>query len=568
MAKACEECTQNCLMMHKKKKDPASVMTTFFKVMIGEEYSKLLVLPPIFARCVKKLVDKTTHLEDFNGEKWDVRFTKINDHLAFKEGWNAFALAHGLRQGDFLVFHYIMKSHFVVLMYGSTGCPENRHYGFHHRPVKETKKNSNNLIANGQSPSEVLTNCNNFSHESSSKSEPLVNRMNHLETSNKKLNNDRMSPNENAANTQHLVASSSRLLDKETEPLVQNIDKETEQRSELLIKNTNKEIDQTSELLAKNKDKETDQRSEPLVQNTIPDSKSPKSVKPFCLVDNSNGHEQNECRSKSLQPVVVGSDGGQKNNVAAAGGGSGKTENNSTREVLETRIKMATEKRKESTMRQSEVPDSNPMHKRLRTADASCTQAKIIKKEPVTSASRLNNSGHHFASIEISPEPMAKHMETIKREPTTNHGLVGLMKKEPTMNYGLDGLIKKEPTMNHGSGGLIKRVPKPEPVDYDEAPLSGVSNTSFSAVMSSYQYLELPEWVKLKLKDGVILLRNGTDLWAVFYQTKFGIKALTGNWETFAKVKGLQPGDKCEFVLESEPNSRFTCYVFSVHVTR
>ncbi|KAD2806071.1 hypothetical protein E3N88_39448 [Mikania micrantha] len=296
MAKACEECTQNCLMMHKKKKDPASVMTTFFKVMIGEEYSKLLVLPPIFARCVKKLVDKTTHLEDFNGEKWDVRFTKINDHLAFKEGWNAFALAHGLRQGDFLVFHYIMKSHFVVLMYGSTGCPENRHYGFHHRPVKETKKNSNNLIANGQSPSEVLTNCNNFSHESSSKSEPLVNRMNHLETSNKKLNNDRMSPNENAANTQHLVASSSRL----------------------------------------------------------------------------NGHEQNECRSKSLQPVVVGSDGGQKNNVAAAGGGSGKTENNSTREVLETRIKMATEKRKESTMRQSEVPDSNPMHKRLRTADASC----------------------------------------------------------------------------------------------------------------------------------------------------------------------------------------------------
>ncbi|KAI3777646.1 hypothetical protein L1987_47447 [Smallanthus sonchifolius] len=544
MGKACEECTMHCVMMHKKNKNPSSLVTTFVKVMIGDDYSKILLLPPSFSRRGKKLVDKRTHLEDLNGVKWDVKFTKIDNQLALEEGWNTFALTHGLQKGDILVFHYIMKSHFVVLMYGSTGCPENRHFGFSHNPMKETKKNNNNFVVNGQSPSEVHTNFTDFSHESSSKSEPPVPGVNDMKTMNKKLDRAKMSPNENTTNTQHLVASSSR-------PVV----KETDQRPEPLVINTNKE---------------TDQRSEPLVKNTVPDymvSKSPTTVKPFCLVDNDNGHEQDECRTNSLPPVVVESDGGQKNNVAAGGGGgSDETEINRFRKALETRLEMAAEKRKEGTVKQGEVAHSNSRHKRLRPDNVPITPAKVVKREPDTSASRLHNSGYPFTSTGISPKPMAKRMEPIKKEPTMNHGLGGLLKKEPTMNHGSGGLPKKVPTMNHGSGGMIKKEPKPEPVDYDEAPLSGPSNTSFSATMSSYQYLELPGWVKLKSK--VILLRNGTDLWAVLYQTKFGLKALTQNWGTFAKEKGIKPGDKCEFVLESEPNSRFTCNVFDVHITR
>ncbi|KAK9054566.1 hypothetical protein SSX86_025645 [Deinandra increscens subsp. villosa] len=579
MAKACEECTQSCIMMHKRNKNPSSLVTTFFKVMMGEDYSKILLLPPKFARGCKKLVDKPTHLEDYNGEKWNVKFTKINDNMAFQEGWNTFALAHRLQKGDLLVFHYIKKSHFVVLMYGSTGCPENRHFGFPHHPVKETEKNSNNLNLNGQSPSGVLTNCNNFSHESSSKSEPLVHGVDSMKTINKELSVYKMSPNENTTDkeidprpeplvkntdeetdqrSEPLVINTDKETDQRPEPLAKNTDKETDQRPEPLAKNTDKETELISEPLVKNTDKETDQRSEMLVKNTIPDymvSKTPTTVKALCLVDNGNGHEKDECRRKSLQPVVVESNGGQKNNVAApvaAGGGLEETEKDRIRRTVEAKLEKAAEKRKESTMINNEVAHSNSTLKRSRPDNVPMTPAKFVKKEPDTSVSRLHNSGSPFTPTGTSPKPMDKHMKPIKKEITTNHGL--------------DGLIKKEPAMNHVSGGPIKKEPKPEPVDYDEAPLSGPSNSSFSAVMTSYQYLELPGWVKLKSE--VILLRNGADLWAVLFQTKLGLKALTQNWETFAKEKGIKLGDKCEFVLESEPNSRFTCNVFGVHVTR
>ncbi|KAJ0440447.1 putative transcription factor B3-Domain family [Helianthus annuus] len=563
MAKACEECTHNCLMMHKKFKNPSPLVTTFVKFMIGDDYSKRLFLPPNFACRVKKLVGKTTRLEDSNGEKCDVTYTKIDDRLAFEQGWDRFALKHRLQKGDVLVFHYIMKSHFVVLMYGSTGCPENRHLGFPHLPMKETKKGNNNLTVNGQSSSKVHANCN----ESSSKPEPVGHGVNDMKTMSKKLNEAKMlSPNENAINAQRLVASSSRPADKER--------------------------DQTSELL---------------VNKAFPDyifSDSPTAVKPLCLVDNDIRHEKDERGRNSLQPValalhggqknnvaasdggsdgteinrvqksvetdggqknnvatssggpdeteinriqkLVETDGGQKNNVAAGGGGLDETEVNRTRKSVElgsgqknnvdasgggsdeterkrilrkldAALAISDAKRKGSAVFQNEIAHNNSTHKRWRPADFPTTPAKNVKQEPDTS--RSHNSGYP-----LTPKPTAKRME-----PT---------KKEPTMNNGSVGPIKEEPKTNHGSDGVTKREPKPEPVDYDEEPVSGSSNASFSATMSSYQYLELPSWVKVK----------GTE-------------------------KGVKLGDKCEFVLESEPvglgrANSCACSVFAVNVTR
>ncbi|KAI7748843.1 hypothetical protein M8C21_024930 [Ambrosia artemisiifolia] len=473
-----------------------------------------------------------------------------------------------------------MKSHFVVLMYGATGCPELRHFGFSHKPMKETKRSDDNLIENGQSSSKVHTNGNNLSHESSSKSEPVAHGVNNMQTMDKKLNDDKMLANDNTTNTQQLIASSSRPMDKEN-----------------------------------------DQRSELLVENTLPDymfSESPTTVKPLCLGDNDNGHEQDECRRNSLQPVVVESDGGKKNIVVASGGGSDETEINripnsvesegglknnvassggsdevgsnriqksvepdggqknnvtasgqvdvtetdrmrksgeseggkkknaadKTREWLKTKLEEA-EKGKETTVIQNEVEHSNSMHKRSRPADDPTPPAKNVKREPVTSVSRLHNSGYPSTPTGNSTEPMAKWTEPTKEEPTINHGSVGL--------------VKTEPTMNHGFGDMIKKEPKPEPDDYEEALPPGSSNILFSATMSSYQYLELPSHVKLKSK--VILLRNGAELWPVLYQAKLGLKALTQTWSIFAKEKGIKPGDVCEFVLESEAKNSLTSSV-------
>ena len=59
---ACAECTQNCLLIHGEKKDPSSIVTSFFKVMIGDNFSKVLVLLHFFYSFLAtlKLVSSST----------------------------------------------------------------------------------------------------------------------------------------------------------------------------------------------------------------------------------------------------------------------------------------------------------------------------------------------------------------------------------------------------------------------------------------------------------------------------------------------------------------------------
>ncbi|CAL5376073.1 unnamed protein product [Camellia sinensis] len=140
---ACAKCTLNCLLIHGKNKDPSTVATSFFKIMIEifpyeEEnpydrkchmtlqtatvYSGSLFLPPKFARTVSDLIDQKTQLEDASGQRWTVTLSKYDGSLAFQQGWLAFSLEHGLEIGDFVLFHYIEQSHFVVQIYGKSGC--------------------------------------------------------------------------------------------------------------------------------------------------------------------------------------------------------------------------------------------------------------------------------------------------------------------------------------------------------------------------------------------------------------------------------------------------------------
>ncbi|XP_059657283.1 B3 domain-containing protein Os01g0905400-like [Cornus florida] len=132
---ACAECTENCLLIHGKKNDPSPTITSFFKVMIGDDFSKVMFLPPKFARTVSALVGQKTHLEDAIGRRWIVTVSKINGSIAFQKGWHGFSLDHDLEVGDFLVFNYIKGSHFVVQIYGKTGC---------HKPVFSEKSHGRN----------------------------------------------------------------------------------------------------------------------------------------------------------------------------------------------------------------------------------------------------------------------------------------------------------------------------------------------------------------------------------------------------------------------------------------
>ncbi|KAE9587424.1 hypothetical protein Lal_00031879 [Lupinus albus] len=120
----CSECTRKCRFLHGKGKSSSLLHTSFFKVMLGEDFSKHMYVPPKFYRSVpaRDLLDKKIILEDPSGEQWKVTVSFVDGSVAFKEGWSAFSFDHGLKIGHFLIFHYTSESHFDVLIYDESTC--------------------------------------------------------------------------------------------------------------------------------------------------------------------------------------------------------------------------------------------------------------------------------------------------------------------------------------------------------------------------------------------------------------------------------------------------------------
>ncbi|XP_042520048.1 B3 domain-containing protein Os01g0905400-like isoform X2 [Macadamia integrifolia] len=117
----CTECTKKCLLVHGKR-ESSPMATSFFKVLIGDSFSQVLFIPPKFARTVSSMLGWKTYLEDSNGQRWRVKVSTIDGSLAFRQGWDEFASVHFLEEGQFLVFTYIIGSHFVVQIYDKSGC--------------------------------------------------------------------------------------------------------------------------------------------------------------------------------------------------------------------------------------------------------------------------------------------------------------------------------------------------------------------------------------------------------------------------------------------------------------
>ncbi|KAI4365970.1 hypothetical protein MLD38_021903 [Melastoma candidum] len=130
--RVCLECACNCsdaTLGRRERKEMASLMEkegslvlgSFFKVMIGHQFSHLLFIPPKFARKVPALANETVHLEDSTGRQWEVTVSEHDGSYAFLNGWNSFSSDHGLEIGDFLIF-FCLGSRFLVKIYDKTGC--------------------------------------------------------------------------------------------------------------------------------------------------------------------------------------------------------------------------------------------------------------------------------------------------------------------------------------------------------------------------------------------------------------------------------------------------------------
>ncbi|KAM3335399.1 hypothetical protein ACQJBY_029696 [Aegilops geniculata] len=93
----------------------------FFKVMIGGFHERLII-PDRFVQHFRGETGRTIKLVSRHGYTFDVQITKNLEKLVLDSGWKAFARAHNLRTGDFLVFKYDGHSQLKVLIFGPSGC--------------------------------------------------------------------------------------------------------------------------------------------------------------------------------------------------------------------------------------------------------------------------------------------------------------------------------------------------------------------------------------------------------------------------------------------------------------
>ncbi|KAJ6418140.1 hypothetical protein OIU84_001513 [Salix udensis] len=145
---ACPMCTQSCLMTHGNKTNSRTLVSSFFKVLIGDMFSTILYFPPKFTPTVSSLNGQETFLEDSSGQRWKVKVSVLNDSFVLQEGWSEFASDHGLELGDFIIFNYIMGSHFEVHIYDKSACER---LDFSERRNQTTPNLAGEEICRGQS---------------------------------------------------------------------------------------------------------------------------------------------------------------------------------------------------------------------------------------------------------------------------------------------------------------------------------------------------------------------------------------------------------------------------------
>ncbi|MCL7027927.1 hypothetical protein MKW94_013141 [Papaver nudicaule] len=119
---ACEECSQRCIIIHQGRKDPSPIVTSFFKPMLGDHFSRRLFIPPKFAQSIASLDNQVIDLEDTKGQRWEVKLAEVDGSLAISKGWNRFVIDHSIKLGDVLIFSYVSETHFVVQIYEPSGC--------------------------------------------------------------------------------------------------------------------------------------------------------------------------------------------------------------------------------------------------------------------------------------------------------------------------------------------------------------------------------------------------------------------------------------------------------------
>ncbi|XP_074309183.1 B3 domain-containing protein REM9-like [Silene latifolia] len=95
--------------------------SSFFQLFVHDKNSINLRIPPPFIKNFRNIPYKIS-LKNMNGLVWPAKLSYIGGHLHITSGWKEFVKEHSLISGDFMVFHYVPDSTFLVMTFDSDGC--------------------------------------------------------------------------------------------------------------------------------------------------------------------------------------------------------------------------------------------------------------------------------------------------------------------------------------------------------------------------------------------------------------------------------------------------------------
>ncbi|KAF7151989.1 hypothetical protein RHSIM_Rhsim01G0114700 [Rhododendron simsii] len=531
---ACAECDRNCLLIHGKNKDPSPVVQSFFKIMIGDNFSKVLFLPPKIGRTMPNLASKETQLEDASGQRWTVTLSWREESLAFRQGWASFSREHGLEVGDLLVFHYILGSHFVVQIYGKSGC-ERLHFSAENGSRKKRRTNTPSAAKDGKYHS--------TDHNTMNKQDQVASA---LSGSNMEIVTD---------NTLIIVNGSPRKMLNEVQLCMIGMDarhRHEDHRNSLYdlskfeMQRTS-DVDGTAVVLEHERSPcdgnimLTSQAGADIVDR-IPATE--KVVAPD--VPNLEVPEANEdCQGTEKVVLVSKIDSSNGNTVGEEQ--SEKTKSGSYQILIPQ-------------------TEDTPIVSSCQSAPQKSTGASKFCGLPASVQTHNFQSDNLMLSSagEKINEAKTKQLE-MKTEVCGFRDVVNGKYPEPKDS----GNSSNHPAKKED---YVFKAVKAEPVDTSDLPSADSGSTSLVVAetkaflvclhVSDNENMELPRRLpKVKPKGqgdsgsrrAVVLLRDPESrLWPVVYHEKSQIKALTSGWEVFVKENSIRPGDECAFEVENE----------------
>ncbi|KAM7483412.1 hypothetical protein LguiB_007995 [Lonicera macranthoides] len=592
---SCAECTQNCVLIHANRKDPSPIVTSFFKVMYPDEYSKVLLLPPKFARTVSSLVGQTIHLEDSSGQRWIVTISNVDGSLAFQNGWHEFSLAHGLNEGDFLVFNYIMGSHFVVQIYDNSGCqklvffeengtPKKRWINGNLSPpdggTRKKRKTSGNFSGKGGSPQKVG---NGLIDEQASSSHFQV-------VSDIEISQSQPMVTDNISNFNNGVNNATVPPKYVEEPFIIHRDGgyiQEDYRSSLfdladfeMNRNSRPDGDRTNKFSVE--DEGNLHPANPMLQ-CITDFEMNKSRSDG---DGTNKFlVEDDCIANSMLQSLTGF---EMNRSRSDGDGTNKFS------VEDERNHHPSNSRPQS-LTEAGVVVQDPVVADLVNVESPAKRDHFTRKDKnsmlmdkleLSAEKDFNNgkSSRHLVDTSViklaNSVDMSKIIRCQSPEGRSNAHASGMAKvakkelgeKSELHCFGLHGKLPNTVSECDNSSRLpvenddnVLKVVKTEPVtSFDFCP-PYAANISCVVERGNQAFFELPKCLpsisfrrKSSERKTVFLRDPVRRLWAVLYLEKHGLKVLTSGWKAFDKANSIQSGDECVFGLESEPDSIYT----------